>query len=189
MDLAAAVNVAFATLRLHDNVGSTNPLTDYRQSPVHKTLHTASIGVYDRWIVTFKERTPGVIQLTMRDTDTRRADYLAIDVHTESDVRAAIEAWQEKIAWWRWRLSVYRLQPGARYRVIQSFTDYYRNAFEQGTILTFVERHFLPYEGGHTIVFTDARLYLQENESAVILTDFDTYFEACGARAERQAEA
>jgi len=49
--------------------------------------------------------------------------------------------------------TIYGLIPGAAYRVIQSFTDYYGNNFQQGELLHFRERHFLPYHGGHTIVF------------------------------------
>jgi hypothetical protein len=49
--------------------------------------------------------------------------------------------------------TVYGLVPGAEYRVMQTFTDYYNNQFQSGEILHFKERHFLPYPGGHTIIF------------------------------------
>lgn len=72
--------------------------------------------------------------------------------------------------------SVYGLTPGHRYQVIQSFTDYYGNRFEQGEILRFKERHFLPYDGGHTIVFEERSLYLQEETNQEILERFAEYF-------------
>jgi len=69
----------------------------------------------------------------------------------------------------------YRLTPGSRYQIIQSFTDYYGNVFTQGEILRFKEQHFLPYHGGHTIVFEERSLYLQEEENADILAHFSSY--------------
>ncbi len=72
--------------------------------------------------------------------------------------------------------SVYGLTPGHRYQVIQSFTDYYGNAFERGDVLRFKQRHFLPYEGGHTIVFEERSLYLQEETNQEILEHFAEYF-------------
>ena len=48
--------------------------------------------------------------------------------------------------------TVYGLVPGAEYQVMQAFTDYYNNQFQQGERLRFKERHFLPYHGGHTIM-------------------------------------
>jgi len=75
-------------------------------------------------------------------------------------------------------LTVYRLQPGTHYRIAQRFTDHYGGAFEPGTDLTFLERHFLPYEGGHTLRFEEATIYLSENVPGedAILTAFDHYF-------------
>lgn len=73
--------------------------------------------------------------------------------------------------------TVYGLIPGAEYRVVKSFTDYYSNQFERGQFLRFKERHFLPYEGGHTIVFTDRSLYLQEERNSAILDNFSEYIE------------
>jgi len=73
--------------------------------------------------------------------------------------------------------TVYRLIPGAEYRVVQSFTDFYGGRFNQGELLRFKEQHFLPYHGGHTIVFEQKSLYLQENENAAILDNFSDYIE------------
>ncbi|HKA21547.1 MAG TPA: DUF3601 domain-containing protein [Blastocatellia bacterium] len=73
--------------------------------------------------------------------------------------------------------TIYGLIPGAAYRVIQSFTDYYGNNFQQGELLHFRERHFLPYHGGHTIVFEGKPLYLQENENEELIANFSDYIE------------
>ena len=76
-------------------------------------------------------------------------------------------------------LSVYRLQPGKRYVIVQRFTDHYQSVFEPGMRLTFLERHFLPYEGGHTLQFEEATVYLSENvpDEGAILSAFGRYFE------------
>ena len=65
--------------------------------------------------------------------------------------------------------------PGRKYRVLQSFTDYYGNSFQRNEVLHFKERHFLPYHGGHTIVFTERSLYLQEEQNSEILARFSEY--------------
>ena len=62
--------------------------------------------------------------------------------------------------------TVYGLVQGAEYQVVQTFTDHYGNEFRRGEHLRFKERHFLPYHGGHTIVFDQRPLYLQEEANA-----------------------
>jgi hypothetical protein len=71
--------------------------------------------------------------------------------------------------------TVYGLSRGRRYRVVRPFTDYYGNSFEPGETLRFKERHFLPYDGGHTIVFHERPLYLQEERNQEILDHFSDY--------------
>lgn len=71
--------------------------------------------------------------------------------------------------------TVYGLVPGAEYQVMQTFTDHYNNQFQQGELLRFKERHFLPYHGGHTIMFDQRSLYLQEDDNATILSNFTDY--------------
>jgi hypothetical protein len=71
--------------------------------------------------------------------------------------------------------TVYGLIPGSQYQIKKSFTDYYGNAFERGELLRFKERHFLPYEGGHTILFVERPLYLQEEKNEEILDNFSDY--------------
>lgn len=73
--------------------------------------------------------------------------------------------------------TVYGLVPGGHYRVIQTFTDCYANLFQRGELLRFKERHFLPYHGGHTIVFDQKALYLQESENEDLLANFSNYIE------------
>ena len=71
--------------------------------------------------------------------------------------------------------TVYGLVQGAEYQVVQTFTDHYGNEFRRGEHLRFKERHFLPYHGGHTIVFDQRPLYLQEEVNAPILENFSDY--------------
>jgi hypothetical protein len=43
----------------------------------------------------------------------------------------------------------------------------------------FTERHFLPYHGGHTIVFGPVSLLLQEEVNADILDHLEQYLREC----------
>jgi len=71
--------------------------------------------------------------------------------------------------------TVYGMMPEREYQVMRSFKDHYGNSFEQGEILRFKQRHFLPYHGGHTIVFDGRPLYLQEDQNREILDNFSEY--------------
>lgn len=71
--------------------------------------------------------------------------------------------------------TVYGLIQGVDYQVMQNFTDHYNNQFQRGELLRFKERHFLPYHAGHTIIFEQRPLYLQEEENAAILENFSAY--------------
>jgi hypothetical protein len=171
MNLASATTLALAALQ------HLQPHAGYQTSGVHHTLQSSWIGVHDRWIVTLIEPTPSVIRLSMRDTLERRAQQLTADVRTEAELRGTIEAWFDRIEWWRTRLSINRLQPQHRYRVIQPFRDYYGGTFEAGAILTYVEQHSVPYHGGTTIVFKETKMYLQDEENGRLIADFDAYVE------------
>jgi hypothetical protein len=71
--------------------------------------------------------------------------------------------------------TVYGLVQGAEYQVMKSFIDYYQNHFHQGELLRFKERHYLPYHGGHTIIFDQRQLYLQDDENEAIIGNFAEY--------------
>ena len=72
-------------------------------------------------------------------------------------------------------VDIYTLEKGASYVVKNTFTDFYGNVFSPGEVLTYVERHFLPYEGGHTIVFKERNIYLQEEANQDIIDGFADY--------------
>jgi hypothetical protein len=72
-------------------------------------------------------------------------------------------------------LDIASLKKSAEYRVCRTFVDFYSNMFLEGTTLTFVEVHFLPYHGGYTVVFKEGRLYLHEQENANILNSLGDY--------------
>jgi hypothetical protein len=71
--------------------------------------------------------------------------------------------------------TVYGMIPGREYQVMKSFTDHYGNTFEKGERLRFKQRHFLPYHGGHTIVFEGRTLHMQEEQNSEILDHFLEY--------------
>jgi hypothetical protein len=70
-----------------------------------------------------------------------------------------------------------KLQPNKTYQVLQDFTDFYGTLIKAGTKLTFVSQSFVPYHGGYTFQFAEMAIYLQEDDHAAILSDFDLYFE------------
>ena len=72
-------------------------------------------------------------------------------------------------------LTIYTLEKGAAYVVKRAFTDFYGNVFSPGEALTYQERHFLPYHGGHTIVFKERSIYLQEEVNADLIDSFADY--------------
>lgn len=76
------------------------------------------------------------------------------------------------------KAGVYGLNPGVTYRVIRQIKDCYGDVFPVGTELLFVRRHFLPYHGGHTLVFRPRPMYLQEDLNAEVLERLDAYLEA-----------
>lgn len=67
------------------------------------------------------------------------------------------------------------LKAGITYIVKKPFTDFYGNVFSAGEALTYVKRHFLPYHGGHTIVFDQRSIYLQEEENQQIIESLAEY--------------
>lgn len=75
-------------------------------------------------------------------------------------------------------LTVYTLQSDVCYEVKQAFSDHYGNQFEVGERLTFQQRHFLPYHGGHTVMFAEKTMYLQEEVNRTILDSFSDYLVA-----------
>jgi hypothetical protein len=72
------------------------------------------------------------------------------------------------------------LKPSTQYIVRKGFTDFYNNRFVEGERLTFVSYSFLPYHGGHTVLFREKALYLQEEANADILASFHLYMSPVG---------
>jgi hypothetical protein len=56
-------------------------------------------------------------------------------------------------------LTVYTLQPGKCYEVKRAFQDY--------------------YDGGHTVMFAEKTMYLQEEVNRAILAEFSGYLGVC----------
>ena len=77
-------------------------------------------------------------------------------------------------------MTVWRLSKGDAIRIVKSFRDYYGNEFREGTVLHFVERHYLPYHHGHTVRFAEATIYLCDDDDtgAIVENRGDEYFVA-----------
>jgi len=54
-------------------------------------------------------------------------------------------------------MTIYDLNPGAEYKVVTSIQDFHGSVFTEGQRLRFVERQYLPYDDGHTLIFTEDR--------------------------------
>ena len=78
------------------------------------------------------------------------------------------------------KAGVYGLHPGVTYRVVREIKDHYGEVFPVGTELTFVRRNYLPYHGGHTVVFRPQPIYLQDETNADVLNALDAYLEVAG---------
>lgn len=74
-------------------------------------------------------------------------------------------------------LRIHDLKRGARYVVVQDFVDERNQPFQTGQVLTFVQAHFLPYDGGHTLVFEESRVYILE--TTALCVRFDEYLQPC----------
>lgn len=72
-------------------------------------------------------------------------------------------------------IDLYTLEKDAAYVVSRGFTDFHGNVFTPGEVLSYVERLFLPYHGGHTIVFKERKIYLQEEENKAFIDDLAQY--------------
>lgn len=77
--------------------------------------------------------------------------------------------------------TLYDLVRDAEYIVREPFTDYHGQQFLPGELLRFRERHFLPYHGGHTLVFEPRAIYLQEDDQSDILAGLPRYLAARGS--------
>jgi hypothetical protein len=142
---------------------------------VSQILHKGFVGVYDRYIVTFEESSPGVMRASMPDIEDRRGQQLHFEAGDAAALAQGVEGWRDNIEWWARRLTVHRLQPGRAYRVTRTFQDYHQQTFEAGTVLTFQSQNFVPYHGGYTLFF-DRPIYFQDEANADILAEFDLYF-------------
>ena len=63
------------------------------------------------------------------------------------------------------------LLPGQKIRIIKSFKDFDNAEIMEGTILTFVDYEYFPYDGGYTFKFQECEIRLAEisPEDTIIL--------------------
>jgi hypothetical protein len=73
--------------------------------------------------------------------------------------------------------TIYTLRIGRTYRVRRAFEDHYREPFAVDELLTYRDRSFIPYHGGHTLMFVERGMWLQEDDQRPIIDAFDDYLE------------
>lgn len=139
----------------------------------HRDPSHSSLTLADRMIVRLDERGDGV---KARVVEPRQPgdDDPPILLRAAYDVTNLAHAlsWRARVA--PGTVVLHALRANAVYEVAEGFTDNHGQAFATGTRLTFVQRQFLPYHGGHTLCFREATIYLQEDEE--VCRAFDRYF-------------
>lgn len=73
--------------------------------------------------------------------------------------------------------TIYTLRIGRTYRVRRAFEDHYRERFEVDELLTYRDRSFIPYHGGHTLMFVERGMWLQEDDQRPLIDAFDDFLE------------
>jgi hypothetical protein len=116
------------------------------------------LGTDDRWWLIFLER-GGTVRLRWRTRGS--GAWRDEPAGGLGDLEALWPDLLEDVRWWAGRLTVFRLVPGRRYRVVAEIEDFYGNRFLPGEVLTFEGRDFLPYEDGHTLRFVERKMWLQ----------------------------
>jgi len=54
-------------------------------------------------------------------------------------------------------MHIRELQKGTQYQLLKDIVDFHDQSFSEGQRLIFQERHFLPHDDGHTLVFSQER--------------------------------
>lgn len=84
-------------------------------------------------------------------------------------------------------MTIYDLQPDTTYQLLRDIVDFHGQSFRAGQRLVYLQRHFLPYDDGHTVVFNQERefmpgsfrelsMYLQGTDHVDVLENTDDYF-------------
>ena len=91
-------------------------------------------------------------------------------------------------------MTIHDLVSGSEYEVLALIEDFHGGVFRKGQRLRFVERHFLPYDDGHTLIFSEVRaspadagreirMYLQGTDQREIIEQTDRYLREVTSRA------
>jgi len=163
------VNVAKAVSSIAKAAGA--PRVTTHVSPDRRR---GMVGTSSRWIAVIEPEAVGVV-VRFRGQGARRDERTEVRASSEAELQAIQPTIVAAIRWWAGRLTVHGLVPGRTYRVARPMRDHHGGEFVVGETLVFVEKHFLPYEDGHTIVFQQRRMYLQDGTNDDILDDFDAY--------------
>ncbi|HET7033008.1 MAG TPA: hypothetical protein VFJ48_07780 [Casimicrobiaceae bacterium] len=115
-----------------------------------------------RMIVMLEDR-PGGIEARVVEPGQPGDDDPPMLLRAEYDVinLAHSLSWRARVA--PGTVALHALRANAVYEVARPFADHTGRPFAVGTRLTFMERRFLPYHGGHTLCFREATIYLHED--------------------------
>jgi len=132
-----------------------------------------SIALPGRIIVAFEEQSDGVAARIL-EPDRPGQDDPPVLLRARYDVTNLRHAlsWRARIE--PGKVVLHALRVNAVYEVRQEFADHHGSVIAAGTRLTFVQRQFLPYHGGHTLCFREATIFLQEEDR--VCREFERYF-------------
>jgi hypothetical protein len=123
----------------------------------HVSGSEAHIGSRDRWVLHVVIQGPRVV---LRAIDPSTAEWRDHDVDSLADLDACFGVVAESVRGALAQLTVHRLQQGRRYRIAQSFRDFYGHEFVVGEELVFEELHFLAHDDGYTLRFVERSMWI-----------------------------
>ena len=136
------------------------------------------IAVPGRWILTLEDCREGA-RATLAEPGQPGRDLPPFLLRAPYHIKNMIPMLAAKALMAPGRVVIYWLRPDAVYEIARGFTDHHGNVFAAGSRLTFRERHYLPYHGGHTLLFHEATVYLQDDDE--VCRNFELYFVAANA--------
>ncbi|ENM5919879.1 DUF3601 domain-containing protein [Vibrio mimicus] len=157
---------------------------DSSDKPKHLTSYfsyernTGGINCPDRNIVSFKGSRKGVdgeITISMRGMDQERDITLSKVFTTENELIALVEEWKMVVYWWQSRLSFYRLEIGAEYKIIRDFADLDGRNFKNGATFSLLAKDVFSKEEGYTLKTSAGTIRFHGQINSQILENLDLY--------------
>ncbi len=139
----------------------------------HSDPQRPSIAAPDRWTLILEDCREGA-RAHLAEPDEPGKDMPPFLLRAPYDAKNLVHMLAAKTTMEPGSVVIYWLRLDAAYEIASTFTDHYGTVFSAGTRLTFRERHYLPYHGGHTLMFREATLYLQDDDE--VCRNFARYF-------------